>query len=1605
MRRAPRIALIVAGSIAALVLAVVIAGIVIVQTDWFRNFVRTKIVAAVEEGTGGKAAMDSFQFDWTHLRADVRNFVIHGLEPPDAAPLFRADHLQVDLKLLSPFKGFVDIAYLLVDTPRANIIVFPDGGTNIPAPKVKKPGDKSGLETVVNLAIGRFDLLHGEAAFADRKSALSASGNNLRAHLAYNPLHPSYNGEIDWSELLVQSGKQPPLNVNIKLPVTLEKDKITLTNAQVTTPQSSLVVSGSMEHLLAPRTSAHLNAQVSVDEVRRAAGLSIPLDLRHGPGTVSADVAASMDENNQVRIQTARVTFGQSNIEASGPPDNVEFRSTLAVGEIGRLLRLAQRPEGIVKVGGTANLQGSEYRIDAKVDARNIAIQQGATRLSGIALDSGVTADPHRIELAGLRLEALGGSLTGSGSLVEMQQFTFSGNLRDFDIDRMARAFGTTQLGYDGIVSGPVQAQGNTKNSSTLVARAALAVAPGPRGVPVSGRLNVNYNGRADTVDLGRSYLALPHTRLDLSGSLGQAIQIQMVSRNLSDFQPLGNIPVKLNSGGTANLNATVTGSLSAPRIAAQAAMTGFSADDRSFDRLAADLAASPSGATVSNAVLSRGPLQANFSGSVGLHNWKPEPAGALRADATVRNADVQDVLALAGKSGVAATGALTVDAHVNGTVGSPRGSADLTVAKGTIQDEPFGRLSAHADMTGTAITVPTLQWTAGPSRIDANAAYQHPVNDLQRGSLRAHVASNQVQIARFQSLVKDRPGLAGTLSFNADAAANVAPASSGTDIELTSLAANLSARGLRMENRNLGDLTATANSSGKQVQYNLNSDFAGSTIHVTGQSLLTGDHQTSANASIANLPIDQVLAVAGRRDLPVKGSLGLNAQVSGTLQDPHANATLNVVKGSAYDEPFDRLQAAIDYTSRSIDVPNLRLDDGPSYVELTASFTHPADDLQNGEARFHARSNDVQLARLHTVQQAKPGLAGVVQLAADGAATLRANTPRFSALNANVAAKGITLNRKPFGDLTATATTQGNDVAFNLTSDLAHANIHGTGRMQLGAGNSIDARLDFSNITYSGLAPLLGSTNQPYDASAAGDVTVAGPLAQTDALRGTLQLTKLEAHSINPQPSGPASAKPRVNFELHNVEPIVAALDRSVVTIRSAHITGPQTDLSLTGTAAIGAQKPMNLHATGNVKLEVLEAFDPDIFSAGAITLNAAVTGTTDQPMVNGRLQLQNASVNILDVPNGLSNGNGTINFNGTEAVIQNLTGESGGGKIAVTGYVAYGGPTMQFHLQATASQVHVEASDSLTVEADAQVGLTGDASRSVLSGKVTIQEVAMHSHSDVGSMLAAATPPAASSPASGPLAGVRFDVKIQTAPGARFRTALAKDLQADVNLTLRGSIDQPGMLGRVVVTQGEVIFFNNKYSIDQATVSFYNPQKIDPILNVGLETTVQGVNVTLSVSGPVSHMKLSYSSDPPMQFSDLVSLLASGKLNTTDPVLAARQPAAPQQNLEQMGANTLLGQAVANPVSGRLQRLFGVSQLKIDPQIIGTSSTPQATLTLQQQVTHDLTFTYISDVTSSNPQVIRVEWAINHRWSAIAQRDANGIFDLDFFYKKRFH
>ncbi len=512
---------------------------------------------------------------------------------------------------------------------------------------------------------------------------------------------------------------------------------------------------------------------------------------------------------------------------------------------------------------------------------------------------------------------------------------------------------------------------------------------------------------------------------------------------------------------------------------------------------------------------------------------------------------------------------------------------------------------------------------------------------------------------------------------------------------------------------------------------------------------------------------------------------------------------------------------------------------------------------------------------------------------------------------------------------------------------------------------------------------------------------TVSGPLTKTDELKASVRLTELE---VTAKARGAAAAGANANeVLLHNEGPIVASLDRSVVHVDSAHVVGPDTDIAVAGTATLQPKQDLNLTIDAKTNLSLIQKLDRDAYSAGAIVLQASVRGSLTDPSVNGRLQLQNASFILIDWPLGISNANGLIAFNGKTATIQSLTAESGGGKISANGSATYANGAATFNLGAMARDVRVRYSGVSTV-ANANIRLNGSTSDSTASGTVTILRITFNPHSDFGSMLSsAATPvqiPAAPSPL---LANMHLQIHVQTAPDIAFQTSLAENIELTANLNVRGTAATPGVLGRVNITQGTLIFFGTQYTVNQGVISFYDPLRIEPVLDINLETNVQGVDIILTVSGPVDDMKLTHRSDPPLPFNEVISLLATGSAATSNAVIAAHAPPTPPQSAEQMGESAILGQAIANPLASRLQRVFGISQLKIAPAFVTGSELPQARMTLQQQVTHNVTFTYITDLTNSNEQVVRVEWAMNPRWSAVATRDENGIFSVDFFYKRR--
>ncbi len=67
------------------------------------------------------------------------------------------------------------------------------------------------------------------------------------------------------------------------------------------------------------------------------------------------------------------------------------------------------------------------------------------------------------------------------------------------------------------------------------------------------------------------------------------------------------------------------------------------------------------------------------------------------------------------------------------------------------------------------------------------------------------------------------------------------------------------------------------------------------------------------------------------------------------------------------------------------------------------------------------------------------------------------------------------------------------------------------------------------------------------------------------------------------------------------------------------------------------------------------------------------------------------------------------------------------------------------------------------------------------------------------------------------------------------------------------------------------------------------------------------------------------------------------------------------------------------------------------------GPDNDPNARLTLEQQVSNNITLTYITNLARSAQEVIQFEYNINSEYTVQGIRDENGVVSFDLLIRKR--
>lgn len=914
---------------------------------------------------------------------------------------------------------------------------------------------------------------------------------------------------------------------------------------------------------------------------------------------------------------------------------------------------------------------------------------------------------------------------------------------------------------------------------------------------------------------------------------------------------------------------------------------------------------------------------------------------------------------------------------------------ADLTLRPGTGQVPLGGKVGLTYDAPRNSLILKPSTITIRNSQLEVSGDLSRSVSfDLQTRDLQELVPAIRLAKADFpETLPVQLEG--GLLHVRGTATGS---------LENPTVNATLAAEKARYENRLFTDVQAAgelASNRAHLAQVRLNYGAAvvsGAADVALSDWQLLDTAPLTANANFQNVQLAQLAKEAAYQG-NISGVASGSVKLTGSIANPNAEGSARIEKPVVDKWTLDRAEGNFSWRNGILSLTGGQLARNGERLSFAGSYKPEGKDWQRGELAVDARTAKIQLDPALAMN-----LPVTVSGNVNGRARIRPEGFDILGLDGNIHAVS-----EKAGSVDLRAASAAGDLVITGTANLYGATAQLDTKWRFAPGLPGSGKITLKNVTTPTIQSLMGKPSEdlPFNALVEGTADIEGQLTRLDQLSTRVVVTTAR---IGPKKDPGVAGLSVADLTLRNDGDVIFAAGTRGMVLERARFVAKDTEIQGTGNISLRRANVLNMLLKGRVNLAVFSTFRPDLVSSGVATTSLRVRGSLNDPQLEGRMELTGASFYLRNVPTGLDKVNGAVIFDSTRASIESLTAETGGGTVRLAGFIGFG-ENLSYQLQAQTERVRLRYPEGISTQTSAQLTLTGTSRRSLLSGNITILRASIGETSTAATLFTntSASPLDTNEVSNDFLRGLQFDVKIDTAQSAEFSTQLTKDVQADASLTIRGTPARPIVLGRISVTQGAVQFFGTDYNITRGEISFLNPVRIDPQIDLDLETRVRGIVVSINFSGPMDKLNMSYRSDPPLQSSEIIGLLALGRTPTTGTQVGTTGLRT-SDLFGGAGGNAILSSAMSAPSSGALQRFFGITRVKIDPQLIGLDNTPQARLSFEQQISRDVSVTYVTSLNRAQYQLVRVQWDLSRQWSAIATRDENGVLSVDFLFKKSF-
>ncbi len=319
----------------------------------------------------------------------------------------------------------------------------------------------------------------------------------------------------------------------------------------------------------------------------------------------------------------------------------------------------------------------------------------------------------------------------------------------------------------------------------------------------------------------------------------------------------------------------------------------------------------------------------------------------------------------------------------------------------------------------------------------------------------------------------------------------------------------------------------------------------------------------------------------------------------------------------------------------------------------------------------------------------------------------------------------------------------------------------------------------------------------------------------------------------------------------------------------------------------ALPSDTPLDVHVSmPDSPLGFVTSLVPIVrFIDGVAGVDLRVSGTTAQPRVagNAHADIRHLRLNNEGLP-PITNLVARLDATTERMTVSAFRGEVGGGAFGAEGIVDFGGGQPVFDLAFGTRNALVMQDEALTLRISSRIGLRGPLDSATLSGEVFVTRSRFFKDIDIlpiGLPGRPAPQPPEVPPAPGipdpPLRDWKLDLTIKTADPFLVRGNLANG-RVLVDLHVGGTGAQPWMDGSVRIEQLRTSLPFSTLDVDNGLVYFTRDRPFLPQFDIRGTSRIRDYDIAAYVYGDLTNPQASFTSNPPLPQTEIVSLIATG-------------------------------------------------------------------------------------------------------------------------------